>query len=149
MQTSQKNVPLGISLNNPANIRSGSSRWFGLNVAFPSYKGFCRFLNIEYGVRALICLLRTYYKKYHLQSVFEIVSRYAPSSENDTSAYIKNVCYFMQINDSHAFISLNFSKKNRPIPIYDETFLLCSAICRQETGYILSYEMFKTSLNLL
>ena len=40
---------------------------------------------------AFYLLTRTYYHKYHLYTIRGIVSRWAPSSENDTEAYIANV----------------------------------------------------------
>ena len=53
---------------------------------------FVQFKSLEYGWRAAFYLLtRTYYHKYRLYTIRGIVSRWAPSSENDTSAYIANV----------------------------------------------------------
>jgi len=53
---------------------------------------FVQFKSLEYGWRAAFYLLtRTYYHKYRLYTIRGIISRWAPSSENDTSAYIANV----------------------------------------------------------
>ena len=55
-------------------------------------RSFCQFETLEYGWRAAFYLLtRTYYHKYRLYTIRGIISRWAPSSENDTSAYIANV----------------------------------------------------------
>ena len=55
-------------------------------------RSFCQFETLEYGWRAAFYLLtRTYYHKYRLYTIRGIISRWAPSSENDTSAYIQNV----------------------------------------------------------
>jgi hypothetical protein len=53
---------------------------------------FVQFKSLEFGWRAAFYLLtRTYYHKYRLYTIRGIISRWAPSSENDTSAYIANV----------------------------------------------------------
>ena len=55
-------------------------------------RSFCQFETLEYGWRAAFYLLtRTYYHKYRLYTIRGIISRWAPSCENDTSAYIANV----------------------------------------------------------
>ena len=47
---------------------------------------------MEWGWRAAFYLLtRTYYHKYRLYTIRMIIRRWAPSSENDTEAYIANV----------------------------------------------------------
>ena len=49
-------------------------------------------LLLEYGWRAAFYLLtRTYYHKYRLYTIRTIIRRWAPSSENNTEAYIANV----------------------------------------------------------
>lgn len=55
-------------------------------------RAFVQFKSLEYGWRAAFHLLtRTYYHKYRLYTIRTIIRRWAPSSENDTSAYIANV----------------------------------------------------------
>ena len=52
----------------------------------------CQFKSLEYGWRAAFYLLtRTYYHKYRLYTIRTIIRRWAPSSENNTEAYIANV----------------------------------------------------------
>ena len=47
---------------------------------------------MEWGWRAAFYLLtRTYYHKYRLYTIRTIIHRWAPSCENDTEAYIRNV----------------------------------------------------------
>lgn len=43
------------------------------------------------GIRALAKTLSTYESKHGLNTVEDIIRRYAPNSENDTSSYIKSV----------------------------------------------------------
>lgn len=76
----------GIRNHNPGNIRHGE-KWQGLaeNQTDPA---FCVFTNNVYGCRALLKILNTYVNKYNCSTVKEIISRWAPSTENNTSAYI-------------------------------------------------------------
>ena len=84
-------LPRGIRNHNPLNIRRGD-QWQGL-AATQSDPAFCQFKSLEWGWRAAFCLLtKTYYAKYHLDTIRTIVSRWAPEADhNDTKAYIANV----------------------------------------------------------
>jgi hypothetical protein len=46
---------------------------------------------MSYGYRAMFILLSNYYKKYALKTIRGWISRYAPSSENQTDKYIEIV----------------------------------------------------------
>jgi hypothetical protein len=85
-------LPRGIRNHNPLNIRrTGKDQWKGLADAQQD-AAFCQFKSLEWGWRAAFHLLtRTYYHKYRLYTIRGIISRWAPSSENDTTAYIANV----------------------------------------------------------
>ena len=80
--------------NNPLNIRAGKSKWLGqvLPQRGSGEGAFCHFESMEYGIRAAFCLLRTYATKYRLNCVKDIITRWAPPSENDTQSYIRHVC---------------------------------------------------------
>lgn len=82
-------MSLGIKNNNPLNVRySALNRWQGLT----GYeKGFCKFESVKFGLRAGIITLRTYINKHGLNSVEKILSRWAPTSENNTRNYISYV----------------------------------------------------------
>lgn len=85
------NLPRGIRNNNPGNIRYGAN-WQGLN---PDGKkidpAFCVFTAPVYGIRALAKVLTNYKKIHNLNTVRQIISRYAPPNENQTTAYIQSV----------------------------------------------------------
>ena len=84
-------TPRGIRNHNPLNIRRSKDQWKGM-AEVQTDSAFCQFKSLEYGWRAAFYLLtRTYYHKYRLYTIRGIVSRWAPSSENDTEAYIANV----------------------------------------------------------
>ncbi len=84
-------IPRGIRNHNPLNIRRSKDQWKGL-AERQQDAAFCQFKSLEYGWRAAFYLLtRTYYHKYRLYTIRTIIHRWAPSSENDTEAYIANV----------------------------------------------------------
>ena len=85
-------TPRGIRNCNPLNIRRSKDQWKGL-AEVQTDRAFCQFKTLEYGWRAAFVLLtRTYYHKYRLYTIRDIVSKWAPESDhNDTTAYIANV----------------------------------------------------------
>ena len=84
-------LPRGIRNNNPLNIRKSKDKWKGLSIT-QNDSSFCQFETLEYGWRAAFYLLtRTYYHKYRLYTIRSIISKWAPSIENKTDAYIANV----------------------------------------------------------
>lgn len=89
--------PRGIRNNNPGNIRHSATRWEGMRDK-QTDPDFVQFTTPEYGIRALYRVLLTYQSKYGLSTISEIISRWAPPSENDTAAYIKSISSEMNIN---------------------------------------------------
>ena len=98
--------PRGIRNNNPLNIRLSSDKWQGQingkgnidgNSSLSSERAggeavFCVFSSMEYGWRAaFVILCKTYYGKYKLKTIRDIVTRWAPPKENSTEAYIRHV----------------------------------------------------------
>jgi hypothetical protein len=89
---------------NPGNIdHVPSNRWQGLAdppIEAPPAGGgrprFARFISHEYGIRALAVLLTTYQDRHGLRTIRDIVSRWAPGSENNTEAYIAAVARRME-----------------------------------------------------
>lgn len=81
--------PLGVRNCNYGNIRYNKfNRWIGL---IGENKGFCVFSSPDFGLRALVVLLRGYIVNKHLRSVDKILSRFAPASENNSHLYISHV----------------------------------------------------------
>lgn len=77
--------------NNPGNIRKTSIRWLGEILG--NDIGFEKFDTPEHGIRALAKILLTYQDKYKLRTINEIISRWAPKSENNTGVYINFVAF--------------------------------------------------------
>ena len=84
----------GIRNNNPLNIRHSADRWQGASDQ-QTDKSFVQFKTMAYGYRAAWKILQTYYEHFCTQNkpftVRNIIERWAPPTENDTEAYIKNV----------------------------------------------------------
>jgi hypothetical protein len=90
-------VPRGIRNNNPGNIRLGSP-WFGLvPAAQQTDPTFCQFDTPVHGIRAMGKILCTYHDTYELNTIKDMISRWAPPNENDTAAYIANVAQLVGV----------------------------------------------------
>jgi hypothetical protein len=90
---------------NPGNIDySPNNKWLGL--ASPPIEPapvagrarFCVFVSHQYGIRALALLLQTYQDRHGLKTVGAIINRWAPSQENNTSAYQNVVARRVGVN---------------------------------------------------
>ena len=79
----------GIRNYNPGNIRGGSEKWQG--EVGRDDKGFVIFDSERNGLRALAKVLINYQLKHNLQTIRQIVTRWAPPNENNTVAYINAV----------------------------------------------------------
>jgi hypothetical protein len=81
----------GVRNKNPGNIEKGTA-WQGLDAAATAAESrFAVFTDAIWGFRALARVLLNYSKSYGLNTVKGIINRYAPSSENDTGAYVNAV----------------------------------------------------------
>ena len=85
--------PRGIRNNNPGNIDwNKANKWAGQLPHIATIEPrFSRFDTAENGIRALGKLLQTYQRKYGLKTVEQIINRWAPSTENNTAAYVRSV----------------------------------------------------------
>ncbi|MBQ9231307.1 MAG: structural protein P5 [Prevotella sp.] len=82
----------GLRNNNPLNIiKSKNQVWLG-QTNLGGETRFCQFVSAQYGFRAALKLLRTYYTKYGCTTIRQIICRWAPETENQVEAYIKTVC---------------------------------------------------------
>jgi hypothetical protein len=96
-----KKTPRGQRCNNPGNIdRVAGVRWQGelsLKEEKLQDSRFCVFVSPEYGIRALMRTLITYATARKarngtpIDTVQEVIDRWAPPVENDTAAYAKEV----------------------------------------------------------
>lgn len=132
----KKTLPRGIRNNNPLNIRIGN-KWMG-EVENPTDKEFEQFVSMDYGLRAGFILLRRYINRYHLNTVHDIISRWAPPTENNTTYYCCLVAARMNIG------VLDVLKYND-----EETMVqLVSAMCYVECGCEIDKEQIREGYKL-
>lgn len=84
-------IPRGIRNCNPGNIRLTTDKWQGLRP-MQTDKEFFQFTEMKWGYRALIRTLQNYRRVHGCYTITDFITRWAPSSENNTLAYIKSVC---------------------------------------------------------
>ena len=79
-----------ISLNNPMGLKQSNDRFQG-EVQPSNDTVFKQFITMVEGVRAGGKVLMTYFNDYGLTTVADIITRWAPPTENNTAAYIEDV----------------------------------------------------------
>lgn len=88
-------IPRGQRNNNPGNLIKGSDRWDGETQGNdPRY---ATFSTPEAGIRAMGKTLINYQSAHGLNTIGDIVSRWAPATENNTEAYITTVAKQMGV----------------------------------------------------
>ena len=92
-----------IAKNNIFNIRAGKAQWLGMTG---TRRGFVEFDTQEHGIRAWLVLMRNYRRKYGCRTIRQIVTRFAPPSENNTKRYIKFCCQGVMLDADCALTSL-------------------------------------------
>lgn len=139
----------GIRNNNPANIRRGCN-WKGL-ADKQTDREFCQFVTMTWGVRALLVTLRTYVRKYHLHTVREIITRWAPPSDgNNTEKYIEFVEKTVREIDTPIILTLQ-AMDFKPEFQHSECilYLIAKAMCKIESDYNLDYGVYLFALYLM
>lgn len=84
-------LPRGIRNNNPGNIRKSHAVWQGLRKIQDDPE-FCQFETPTDGIRCIMKIIMSYGRNHGLNTVRQIINRWAPPNENDTGAYINAVC---------------------------------------------------------
>jgi len=112
----------GIVNNNPGNIRKSTAAWHGAVAG--NDPAFVTFDTPENGIRAMAKVLLTYQRQHGLDTVAELLERWAPAVENDSFAYIDDVATRLGIDPDER------------IDLGDPAALaaLCGAIIRHENG---------------
>lgn len=115
-------APRGLRNNNPGNIMKGGDNWQGeVQGNDPRY---ATFETPEAGIRAMGKTLLTYQDRHGLNTVEDILARWAPATENNTAAYVATVAREMGV------------KPNAPLNLHDGDTLakLTRAMIRVENG---------------
>lgn len=121
------NIPrqtAGERSNNPGNIRVSNAKWVGKLTPEPG-QAFERFSDPVKGIRAIAVLLMNYQDKHSLDTIAEIIGRWAPPSDNNpTTAYASYVASSVGV-DVFAYVDTHN---------YDTMLKLVNAIIRFENG---------------
>lgn len=124
-------TPRGIRNYNPGNIRHAPGvRWQGMAGA-QTDTDFVSFNGPRWGIRAIARILITYQDKRRaangsrIDSVREIVERWAPATENNTPAYAHSVARALGIGPAHESVD---------VYQYQTMRTLVLAIIRHENG---------------
>ena len=127
----------GLKNNNVGNIRKSSDKFKG-EIQPSSDKAFKQFESRELGIRAIFVILNTYSKKYNLNTIEQIISRYAPKKDgNNTDIYIEHVETWTGI------------PRTKEITTQNDKMAVVKAIIRQETSYIATDAELKNAYNLI
>lgn len=108
---------------NPGNIRQSDVAYTG-EVEPSKDPAFKQFRTMSYGYRAMFVLLHTYSVKYHLKTLRQMIERYAPPVENDTTEYVNFVSNRAKVADISTVDTMN---ERQMIPIV-------AAMARVENG---------------
>lgn len=123
--------PRGIRNYNPGNIRHvPGTRWQGM-AATQQDPQFVQYLNPRWGIRAMARVLITYQDKRlatngsRIDTVREIIERWAPPTENNTDAYVISVARALGLDPDVASVD-----------VYDFDIMraLVTVIIRHENG---------------
>lgn len=130
-------IARGIRNGNPLNIRiNPANKWQGLKPVQDD-PAFCSFINASWGFRAAAVIIIKYYDG-GLNTISKIIYRWAPGIENDTAAYIADVCARTGFDKDEV---LNIHDYNTLAPIL-------KAMCIHENGSF-PYSMADLNAGLL
>lgn len=124
-------LPRGIRNHNPGNIdRQPGVRWQGMAADQSRDSRFVVFKAPEWGIRAIARVLITYQDKRRardgsrIDTIQDIVDRWAPPSENNTGAYARHVARLTGIGIDEAL----------DVYEYETMYALVQAIIAHENG---------------
>lgn len=117
----------GLRNNNPGNVRltSPPTQWVGwVGPSEQTDRAFVQMRSMTLGVRMAVTVFRNYQTRYGLKNVRELISRWAPPTENDTEAYIASVAARIGVAPG-----VPIDLRNR-----DTAFAFLRAVFRHENG---------------
>ena len=132
-------VVRGLRNNNPFNIRFSGINWKGKLKEAKRDADFEEFENLVFGIRAGLINLKTYYNRHELKNLLTVVTRYAPSHENDTSAYVGFLASELKILPT---MDLKLNER-------DNLINLGWAIVKYETGTDLGKQIFENAYDII
>jgi hypothetical protein len=118
-------IPLGIRNNNPGNLEWGGFTK-SLGATGPGDGGrFARFPTMEKGICAAATNLISYQEHFGIETIRQVVNRWAPGTENNVVSYIDFMCHVCELGPDD---KLDFHDHNT-------LYWLCTAIFEEENGH--------------
>lgn len=131
-------TPRGIRNNNPLNIRISGQNWRG-KIKDNTDGSFEQFETMEWGIRAAIVICRTYIRQHHIDTPAAIISRWAPTSENNTKKYIDFV-----IDKANLFRNERINQNSK-----FQILRLLHAMAFYENGVDVNFNLFEKAWALI
>lgn len=103
---------------NPGNIDwSPANKWQGQigKESTGNPPRFAVFQTHEHGIRALALLLTTYQDRHNCRTIRQFIQRWAPSSENNTDAYVSQVARHMKVESGDYILDIHEYEDLRPL----------------------------------
>lgn len=103
---------------NPGNIDwSPANKWQGQigKESTGNPPRFAVFQTHEHGIRALALLLTTYQDRHNCRTIRQFIQRWAPSSENNTDAYVSQVARHMKVEGGDYILDIHEYEDLRPL----------------------------------
>lgn len=127
----------GYRNNNPGNLRwDGRTQWQGMTGH--DADGFIIFSSMEYGFRAMARVIVNYQKR-GLTTVRQIITTWAPPSENDTAAYVNAVADQLGVGpDEHISVGYYMPDLLAAIAKHENGWLIPTASASIEQGIALA-----------
>ncbi len=92
-----KRISRGLRNSNPGNIRHSQDKFKG-EVEVSRDAQFKEFRSLAWGYRAIFVVLNTYKEMWGLETIREMITRWAPPSENHTDVYVETVARRAQLD---------------------------------------------------
>ena len=121
-----KTLSRGQRNHNWLNIRKSGNRWAGMakKQLDPS---FVQFTSDKMGFRAAFIILKRYYNVYHLLTIEQIITRWAPPQENVTRNYVRFVKTMCLLNDNQVLPLFEMNPKKWTQIVYYMATYECGA----------------------
>lgn len=132
-------APRGIRNNNPCNIRLSRTTYKG-EVTPSSDKAFKQFESMAYGYSAVFVTLRHYHTNLGLKTIRQMISRWAPPSENNTGSYVKHVSDAAQYDCDAA---VDIKDKNLMVKIVSAMSFVENGLKANQTDVMSGWEMYR------
>ncbi|MEZ8704138.1 virion protein [Vibrio cyclitrophicus] len=133
--TYKQTLPRGVRNNNPVNIEyNAANKWEGQRG---SDGRFVIFSNPAYGFRAGARVLRSYHRQGY-RTLSQMINRFAPSHENDTSNYVRNVSKWADIGENQMV----------DVTSAEQLAVLLHAMSRMEVGSFYTLKMARKGVEM-